>query len=56
LPVVEELQDNTEEPEPETLAGLYAPQFKPLGLPESEKVTVPEKPFTAATEIVEFAS
>ena len=55
MPVAEELHDNTDEPEPVTLAGVNVPQFKPLGGVEPEKVTVPEKPYKAATAIVEFA-
>jgi hypothetical protein len=49
-----ELQDNVAVPEFVTLAGVMAPQVKLAGT-VSVRVTVPVKPLTAATVIVEVA-
>ncbi len=38
-----------------TLAGLMAVQVRPVGRGVSERLTVPAKPFTAVTVIVETA-
>jgi hypothetical protein len=43
------------DPEPGTVAGLKAPQLRPLGKGVSDRVTVPAKPPTAATMTVDVA-
>lgn len=48
------LQETVAVPEPETLLGVIVPQVKPEGA-ESVNVTVPVKPFSAVTVIVEVA-
>lgn len=49
-----ELQDRVAVPEPVTLAGVIEPQVSPAGT-VFVRVTVPAKPFTAVTVIVDVA-
>jgi len=49
-----ELQDKVAVPAPKILFGVIAPHASPAGT-VSVKLTVPAKPFTAATVIVEVA-
>ena len=55
MPVILDMQDSMAEPEPLTVAGLKALQLRPLGKGVSDKVTVPAKPPTALTVIVDRA-
>jgi hypothetical protein len=54
VPAVAELQDTVAVPDPITLPGEIAPQVIPEGM-VSVMLTVPEKPFTAETVIVDVA-
>ncbi len=54
VPAVKELQETVALPEPVTLAGVIAPQARPVGT-ESVKATVPLNPFEAVRVIVEVA-
>ena len=54
LPAVAELQLSVAVPEPVMLVGLKAPQVRADGT-VSPSVTVPAKPFTAVTVIVDVA-
>jgi len=51
-PAIVELQETDAEPELETLPGEIGPQFRPAGM-ESVSETVPVKPFTELTDMVE---
>ncbi len=58
VPALVELQDRVAvagEGGRVTLAGLMAVQVSPVGSGVSERLTVPAKPFTAVTVIVEVA-
>ena len=54
VPDVAELQDNVAVPELVTLPGVMAPQVSPAGT-VSVRVTVPVKPFTGLTVIVDVS-
>ena len=54
MPDDAELQDSVAVPELVTLAGVIAPQVRPAGT-VSVSVTVPVKPFTALTVIVDVS-
>jgi hypothetical protein len=51
---VTELQDRVAVPDPVMLAGVIAPHVRPAGT-VSVRLTVPAKPLTAVTVIVEMA-
>lgn len=54
VPVVVELHETVEAPDPVTLLGVIAPQVRPVGT-VSVRDTTPENPFIAVTVIVETA-
>ena len=54
LPAVVELHETVAVPEPVTLVGVMAPHVRPEG-GVSVRLTMPVKPFTAVTVIVEVA-
>lgn len=54
VPVVVELHETVEIPDPVTLLGVIAPQVRPVGT-ASVRDTTPENPFIAVTVIVERA-
>ena len=54
MPPVFELHDSVAVPEPVTLLGLMVPQLSPDGT-VSVRLTVPAKPLTAVTVMVELA-
>jgi hypothetical protein len=54
VPAVVELHETVAVPEPVTLVGVNAPQFRPEGI-VSENVTVPAKPLSPVTVKVELA-
>jgi hypothetical protein len=54
-PATVDVHDSDECPDPVTVAGLNAWQFRPLGSGVSESVTVPAKPLSGFTIMVEVA-